>query len=116
VSLDYHTPSPPPKPRHDQIYTTLLGVVCVLVLLGIVSVHFISKLSTMTPDVRAILMMEAGIEAIYLLFLLAVLLVRLIYPSYRRWPTLGVNILLLLFFPFGTALGIYGLWKVDKNL
>jgi hypothetical protein len=41
---------------------------------------------------------------------------RLAFPAQRRWPTLGLNIVLLLFIPFGTALAVYGLWKVDKNL
>jgi uncharacterized membrane protein YqjE len=84
--------------------------------MGMVGQYFISKMPTITPDIRPIFMMEIVIEAIYLLLLLVVLLVRLICPAYRRWPTLGVNILLLVFFPFGTALGIYGLWKVDKEL
>ena len=33
----------------------------------------------------------------------------------RRPITLALNIVLLLLFPHGTALGIYGLWKVDKQ-
>jgi hypothetical protein len=44
------------------------------------------------------------------------LLVRLVFPAYRRWPTVGLNVLLLLCFPLGTALAIYGFWKVDKQI
>ncbi|MDB5357732.1 MAG: hypothetical protein JWN24_4185 [Phycisphaerales bacterium] len=45
----------------------------------------------------------------------AVVLVRLLLPTRRKWVTVTLNIILLPFVPWETALGVYGLWKVDKG-
>jgi hypothetical protein len=45
-----------------------------------------------------------------------IVLIRIFAPQKRKWPTLALNIILLVMFPFGTILGIYGLRKVDKKL
>ena len=49
-----------------------------------------------------------------LLASVAVLIIRIAFPSLRKWPTFALNIILALYFPIGTALAIYGFWKVDK--
>jgi hypothetical protein len=52
-------------------------------------------------------------------FIIAVIVATIVFRARSRsdacliW-TKAVNILLLLVFPFGTIVGIYGLWKLDK--
>jgi uncharacterized membrane protein YqjE len=115
MSLDYGT-APPAPSTHDYVYTTLLGVCSFFVASGMISLAFIRLTPTMPSDARSIMLMTLCIEGVYFVAMIAVLLIRLVFPSHRRWPTLGLNIVLLLLVPFGTALGIYGLWKIDKNL
>ena len=42
------------------------------------------------------------------------LIARALLPASRRNVTVAVSIVLLLWFPFGSAIGIYGLWRVDR--
>jgi uncharacterized membrane protein YqjE len=60
--------------------------------------------------------MIIAMEGLFLAVTLAVLVIRIFFPAYRRWPTFGINIILLLWLPFGTALAVYGFLKVDKKL
>lgn len=56
------------------------------------------------------------INVCYFLFEVSILILRVGFPANRKWPTIAQNIVLLLSFPLGTVLGVYGLWKVDKQL
>jgi hypothetical protein len=56
-----------------------------------------------------------GVMLFLLLFEVGVLVIRLAFPAHRKWPTVALNIVMLMLVPLGTALGIYGLWKVDRT-
>ena len=45
----------------------------------------------------------------------AVVAVRMMWPGRFRWITKTWNIIMLIFFPLGTALGIYGLIVLDRR-
>jgi hypothetical protein len=116
MPLDYDTPTPSTVSTHDQIYTTLLGVLGFFLLVGMVGLGFIAFFPTTTNDGRVGIMMVLATEGLFFVAILIVFLIRIIYPAHRRWPTVGMNIILLPIIPFGTALGVYGFWKVDKKL
>ena len=116
MTLDYKTPTPPTTTTHDHIYTTLLGVLGFLMITAIVTLAMIRMMPTIPAESRTILLMPLATEGLFLAAIVLVLFIRLVFPAYRRWPTMGLNIILLLFVPFGTALAIYGFLKVDKNL
>ena len=115
MTLDYEK-SPPTNSTHDHVYTTLLGVLAFLLVLGIVSLLHVRHMSQLRGDPAEALLFPAAIEACYVVAILIGLVIRVVFPAYRRWPTIGLNIILLLCFPLGTALGFYGLRRVDKNL
>jgi len=54
-------------------------------------------------------------EAAYLAAIVITLILRGKSPAAGRIATTALNIVLLVLFPLGTALGIYGLMKVDKQ-
>lgn len=58
----------------------------------------------------------AYVAICYFVASVTVLVVRIWFPAKRRWVTLALNIALLLYAPFGTAIGAYGLFRVDKRL
>jgi len=66
--------------------------------------------------VKATLLIPLAVEGCFLIAMVVVLVIRIGFPTCRRWPTLGLNIVLLIMFPVGTALGVFGLMKVDKRL
>jgi hypothetical protein len=104
------------KSRHDIIYTVLLGIVVIksiFALLQVVSTR--SRLPIVAKE-RAWLPETILFLSIWLFLLLAVLVIRLKFPPYRRWPTLLLNLIFLPFIPWGTALAVYGFWKVDKKM
>jgi hypothetical protein len=59
--------------------------------------------------------MTAWIEGVYLAAMVVTLVLRGTAPGAGRVATKALNIVMLVAFPFGTAVGIYGLWKVDKE-
>jgi hypothetical protein len=105
---------PRQKRQHDKIYTVLLGVLGFLLILGIISLNHTRTRLSDNPDTASVMTMAMETEACVLLAIIVVFLIRILAPAYRKWPTLGLNIVLLIGIPLGTALGIYGLWKVDK--
>jgi hypothetical protein len=109
------TPAPTVT-RHDKIYTMLLGVLGFLLAIAIVTLAVVRLQPTIPADSRNILLVPLFTEGLYLIAILIVFLIRLISPAHRRWPTLGLNILLLLVVPIGTALAVYGFLKIDKDL
>ncbi|HEX4056029.1 MAG TPA: hypothetical protein VHX86_17330 [Tepidisphaeraceae bacterium] len=81
-----------------------------------ISLAFIGRLSPQLNQMRLIFLMTIAMEGLYFVAILAVLVIRIFYPAYRRWPTVAINIILILWPPFGTALAIYGFLKVDKKI
>jgi hypothetical protein len=114
--LNNLNPSPATTTTHDHIYTTLLGVCAFFVLFGIVILAWIRSLPTTPSESRSAMMLPILVEGLFLAAMTVVLLIRILFPANRRWPTIGLNIILVLMFPFGTALAIYGFWKVDKSM
>jgi hypothetical protein len=113
MTLDYQKPT---RSAHDHIYSTLLGVLGFLFILGMVSLIAVRHMAQARGEPADALLIPIGTEGCLTAAIAVVLFIRVVFPAYRRWPTLGLNIILLVFVPVGTALGIYGLWKVDKNL
>lgn len=107
--------TPPPRSRHDTIYSVLLGVLAFFLALATVEMAFLAA-NLSKPETGWVLWMVFSIELLLTATIALTLLVRIVWPDNRKWLTLATNIILLLLFPFGTALGIYGLWKVDKGL
>jgi len=100
--------------RHDVIYSVLLAVLSFFSLIGVVTIWFISTGPALPAGSVLAFRLAIAINVCFLLLEVAVLLVRLAMPA-QKWPTVVLNIVLLLSFPLGTALGIYGLWKVDRT-
>jgi hypothetical protein len=111
--LPYATPAPP-RSKHDTVYTVLLGVTTFFSLVLALVAWFLVYRAPISADSRWLMLW------VCMMLLLAVvqgsvLLVRIFMPARRKWVTVTLNIILLLVVPWGTALGIYGLWKVDKG-
>jgi hypothetical protein len=94
--------------KHDRIYTILLMVMCFGWLLSI----GVLANAKPGPSIRLILFINACLLGASVL----TLLLRFKKPALGKVATKALNIVLLAGFPIGTALGIYGLWKVDKNI
>ena len=101
---------------HDHIYTTLLGVFGFVIILMIGVTVSAARRSTTTVDRASHLHFMIFLESVYLAVIIPVFVIRILYPTKRRWPTFGLNLVLLMNFPFGTILGAYGLASVDKKL
>src|SRR6185503_1535324 len=93
-----------------------LGVLGFFLIVGMVSLASMRLRPGASSESKAALLSVLVIDGCFLAGIALVLLIRLAFPAYRRWPTVGLNIILILFVPFGTALAIYGFWKVDKSL
>jgi hypothetical protein len=106
--------APPIKSRHDMIYTVLLAVLAFFYLITSLQLWFLRD--RIQPEARTGIYMVLAMFICYLLAMLAILIIRIAAPSIRKWPTFTLNILLAPLFPAGTALAIYGFWKVDKQL
>ncbi len=59
--------------------------------------------------------MIIGIYALLVAAMVVTLILRGVAPRVAPAATMAMNIVLLIVFPFGTALGIYGLLRVDKG-
>ena len=112
--------APPPVEsatlRHNRIYTALLIALAVFCALGMISLFAMSRSPTMPAESRWTFQMIIGIYALLIVVMAATLILRGVAPSAGRVATMALNIILLIVFPFGTALGIYGLLKVDKGV
>jgi hypothetical protein len=111
--------APPPAEsrtaRHNRIYTVLLIALAFFYVLGMISILSISRSPAMRPESRWTLQMVVWIYTALIAAMVATLILRGVAPRAGRIATMSLNIILLILFPFGTALGIYGLWKVDKG-
>lgn len=116
MNLDYERPPQATNTNHDHIYTTLLGVTAFLLIIGMSTIAWLRMQPRTVSEAKSALLLPLFVEGCYLAAVVGVLLIRIFATSIRRWPTFGLNLILLLFFPFGTILAIYGLLKVDKKL
>jgi hypothetical protein len=115
MEIRYKSPATSTVSRHDNIYTVLLGVIALKTVFSIIQLGSLRSRSPFVANERVKLLWAIVVVGVWLLVVLAVLLIRIIFPAYRRWPTLGLNLIFLLLAPWGTALAIYGFWKVDKK-
>jgi hypothetical protein len=114
MTLNYQAPPDPPPTNHNAIYSSLLGALAFLMLMSAGTCYSVMQMPTMPANGRWVFQMTIFIEVSYAAVSVLVLLIRLIFPSHRGWPTFALNIVLLTCFPLGTALAIYGFLKVDK--
>jgi hypothetical protein len=101
--------------RHNRIYTILLIVSAFLLLTSIITMLSMTRMPGIAPDAQWVFEMTACSEAAYLAAIVITLILRGKSPAAGRIATTALNIVLLVLFPLGTALGIYGLMKVDKQ-
>ena len=100
--------------RNDRIYTVLVGVLAAWTL---AAACFTTGLATQAVGYdRLIILVDTAIGLAFVCLEAAVLYFRIWLPERRRQITFVLNIALTLFFPIGTALAIYGFWKIDKRI
>jgi hypothetical protein len=115
--LDYAAPTSAESKhaRHNVIYTALLIALAFFFCLGMISLYFVTQSPTFAAESRWAFHMIMGVYAALVAGVVITLVLRAAAPRAGRIATLALNIVLLVVFPVGTALAIYGLWKVDKN-
>jgi hypothetical protein len=109
-----YAPPPPAQKNYGQFFNALLiglGLLCILVLGQFI---IMGRAGTL-PNDSWVFTYLIFIHALYLASIIVALLVRWFVPSMNRTITIAVSIFLLLFFPFGTVVGIYGLKKLDRQ-
>lgn len=115
--LPYSTPGaidPQSVATHEVVYRILLGVFGGIVLAsGLLTISILRRAQNPVPGWLIIYL--ACVYAGIALCSMAVLTVRMLWPGRFRWVTLAWNIVMLLFIPFGTALGIYGMIVLDRR-
>jgi len=107
------------KTKHDTIYEILLVLFMFGMLLSVGTLAFVKTLpkvegSSGVSETNATLTYVMYINGLLAAFALATLLLRYMAPDLGRVFTKALNISLLICFPIGTVLGIYGLLKVDR--
>jgi hypothetical protein len=107
--------APPPERQPDRTYLIMLVVLAVLYGMSTVTVAFVGQMPAMDAAGRWAMRFSAIVCGFVVALIVATLIVRAKTRSNGCliW-TKAFNIFLLLLFPFGTVVGIYGLWKVDK--
>jgi hypothetical protein len=105
-----------PGKNHDRIYTIILAVFSGLLVFSVIVMASMVSAPGLDEKARWVMTMTRNTEAFFLAMCVAVLVVRIFFPVHRKWVTFVFNILILLWFPFGTVFGIYGLLKVDKEI
>jgi hypothetical protein len=117
MTLPYEQPDPSKPTTHDHIYTTLLVVLAFFLILGISTLVWLRINPNTSGQAKSAYLLPLMMESAFLLAIIVGIGIRLFFPHLRRWPTLALNIILLACVPpFGTALAIYGFWKVDRKL
>jgi hypothetical protein len=101
--------------RHDHTYNILLIVLAFFYGTSIITMVFTSRLPTLPPDVLWVFEMAAWVNAAFVAAMVATLILRATAPRAGQVATKALNIILLIMIPLGTALGIYGLMKVDRE-
>jgi voltage-gated potassium channel Kch len=111
--LDWRIDTPafwgnPQMNKHNTIYSVLFIVAAFFWLVGASATWTVlddAPIRTFILTIYATLIFLAGLT----------LVMRLTRSPHAKLITMATNIIYLLFFPVGTAIGIYGLWKVDKQ-
>jgi|GEM_PF-3396169 len=106
--------------KHEKIYTVclILFIFCEITAIGTFSYTANQILqdggenAVFTADVLHYVAYICGCFAV---FGTLTLILRYWKPEIGRHVTKALNILILIYFPLGTVLGIYGLLKVDKK-
>jgi hypothetical protein len=96
-------------------YTIALIVLAFLLLAGVGDMVFLRHYGETPPTAKPIYVLIAYLGGLYVLAIAATVALRAWAPAAGRIATVALNIILLLAFPFGTAVGIYGLWRVDRT-
>jgi hypothetical protein len=103
--------------KHERLYTLLLAVFAVGILCSMaVLVAFMALPAQARPVSRWpdwVHFVSAFLGGVYFCAVAGTLLLRHAQPDIGRRVTKLLNIALLFALPFGTALGLYGLWKVN---
>jgi hypothetical protein len=103
--------------KHERLYTVLLavfafGILCsTAVLVAFLALPAQARPVSRWPD--WVHVVSAFVGGVYYCAVAGTLLLRRAQPATGRRVTKFLNIALLLAPPFGTALGVYGLWKVN---
>ena len=104
--------------KHERLYSTLLVVLAVYVLCGMGLLAVLMALPagarppTQLPEWSFPLL--AFLNGAYFCSMVLTLLFRRSEPIIGRRLTKVLNVALLFGPPFGTVIGLYGLWKVDR--
>jgi hypothetical protein len=101
--------------KHNRIYSILLIVLAFFYVISLITMASMIQSPAVKPESRWVFVMTARIEAAYLAAIVVTLILRGAAPAAGRIATKALNIIMLLLIPFGTALGIYGLMKVDRE-
>jgi succinate dehydrogenase hydrophobic anchor subunit len=108
--LDYSRQS-----RANRNYTIALMVFAFFCLIGSGQFIFMRRSPQVNDSTRGFFELISFMYGCYALAIVATLLARVFAPAAGRLMTKALNIVLLILFPFGTILGIYGMRKVDKE-
>jgi hypothetical protein len=101
-------------PTHEIVYRILVGFFGGIVLAsGLFAITILRRARNPVPNWLIVYL--ACCYAAIALCSFAVAAVRMLWPGRFRWITKTWNIIMLLFIPFGTALGIYGLIVLDRR-
>lgn len=109
--------SPAPESRRDRVYAIMLVLLAFQCCGSALTCFFASRMPSPPAPAQSkwVFEMAAGQSG----FAAAIIVATLVFRARSRsnacliW-TKAFNIFLLLVFPFGTAVGVYGLWKIDK--
>ena len=106
--------------NHNRLYSFILVIAAALTTISIGLLLYLSGLSAnanlalRVPDWT--LPWWAALHSFYLIAIIVTLWSRKLNARLGRRLTRILNLLLLPALPFGTILGIYGLWKVDRTM
>ena len=114
--LDYEqAPAETAAARHNRIYMSLLLAAAFLCLAETLFLIRFSRRPSISPEAAGIFKAETWLFGAYAVAIVLTFIIRLTAPRAARVTTMALNIVLLILVPFGTAIGIYGLMKVDKH-
>jgi hypothetical protein len=104
--------------KHERLYSVLLAILSVYALCGVALLAALMAIPagerppTWLPDWS--LPLVTFLNGAYVCAAILALYLRRAAPDAGRRVTRGLNVALLFGPPFGTLLGVYGLWKVDR--
>jgi hypothetical protein len=104
--------------NHERLYTALLVVFAagILCSMGVVAAYLALPVDARPPThwPEWVMFLTAFLNGVYFCAIVLTLLFRRVRPLTGRHLTRALNIALLFAPPFLTAVGLYGLWKVDR--